>query len=222
MEVSKIDKATIKTTLPTLPYPAVETRPKARTERLLIRPPTAADAEELHVLRTQPEVMTWTARGTVDKDLEATREFLSKRLAPHDGVNYDFAICLASTGELIGMGGSHLREGALGWPDLGYLFRKEAWGKGYATEFLKAFLAIWWALPREEVELTVDRHTVAGDEGEIKQERIMAITVTENMASHGVLRKNGLELVKVWEEADLRDKTKMVQLPSFAAKRPTT
>lgn len=219
VELSELEMVTIRTTLPTVPYPSVETRPSFNTGRLLLRPPTAADAEALHVLRTQPEVMMWTATGRVDVDLEFTRNNLSKKLPPHDEKNYDFAICLAATGELVGIGGSHMRDGELGWPSLGYMFVKEAWGKGYATEFLKGFLEMWWALPRSELDLKVERDTVAGD-GEVKEERIVAVTVNENAASQGVLRKNGLELVKIWAEDDLQDKTRSIDLYGFVAKKP--
>ena len=57
-------------------------------------------------------------------------------------------------GALIGTGGCHSRGGGmLGWPEIGYMLRREAWGMGYGTEFLAGFLEAWWALPRGEAIL---------------------------------------------------------------------
>ena len=67
---------------------------------------------------------------------------------------------LAETGELIGEGGVHtLASADAGWPEIGYKFRREVWGRGYATEFLAALLAAWWALPRAAVEMAVAAST---------------------------------------------------------------
>ncbi|UNI22867.1 hypothetical protein JDV02_008713 [Purpureocillium takamizusanense] len=164
----------VKTTLPALPYPPLASRPVIKTARLLIRPFTATDLDALHTLRTQPEVMAWMPLGQVDGDLEKTKAVLAAKLL-HDDRNYSFAICLAapsSTGEeeeeheLIGTGGCHSRGGGmLGWPEVGYMLRREHWGRGYGTEFLEGFMEAWWALPRCEVAaLTVDASTVAEDE----------------------------------------------------------
>jgi RimJ/RimL family protein N-acetyltransferase len=216
---SPLEWTTVKTTLPTLPYPPTAERKAVRTQRLLIRPADMADAEALHELRSQPEVMQWTLQGVPDVDLDATRKFLAKTLPPNDTDKFNFAICVAETGQLVGVGGSHMRDGELGWPVIGYMFRSEAWGKGYATEFVRAFQDMWWALPRAEVELRVSTDTVQG-EGEIKDELIVAVTVESNKGSHGVLRKSGYELIKVWEDEDAHPENGMVDLYGFAAKRP--
>ena len=216
---STLEWTTIKTTLPALPYPPVSERKAVRTQRLLLRPQKAADAEELHQLRSQPEVMKWSLQGVPDVDVEATRKWLARTLPPGDAKTFNFTICLAETGELLGVGGSHMRDGELGWPVIGYMFRSEAWGKGYATEFVRAFLDLWWALPRVQVELKVATDTVQG-EGDVKDELIVAVTVEDNKGSHGVLKKSGYKLIKVWEDVDARGETATVDLYAFAAKRP--
>jgi RimJ/RimL family protein N-acetyltransferase len=144
-------------------------------------------------------------------------------LPPNEGEMFQFAICLAETGDFIGIGGSHKVYGELGWPVLGYMFRKEAWGKGFATEFVNAALDAWWALPRRPAEVKVERSTVGGEgeaDGGIAEERLIAITVDTNNRSQNVLAKSGLELVKVWEEEDFRDPSVNVKLLAFAAKKP--
>lgn len=219
MESSPIEWVTVKTTLPTFPFPPNDQRQIIKTERLVLRPfnNDQNDLEGLHALRAQPEVMTWSIQGRPDKDLEETSINLARQVSPVEIQRYNWAICLASTGEIIGIGGCGTFNGELGWPVLGYMLRKETWGKGYATEFLKAFTKAWWALPREEVELKVDKNTVRGS-GDVKDECIAAITLDSNMASHGVLRKSGFERAMAWEEEDLRDKTQMVTLYGWITK----
>ncbi|KAH7153150.1 GNAT domain-containing protein [Dactylonectria macrodidyma] len=219
MEPSPIEWATVRTTLPIFPFPPNEQRQVIKTERLLLRPfnDSEDDLNGLHALRAQPEVMIWSMQGRPDKDLDETKPSIVRHIPPLDVDHYNWAICLASTGEIIGIGGNGTWKGELGWPVLGYMLRKEAWGKGYATEFLKAFVEAWWALPREEVELKVDKKTVRGD-GEIKDEFITAVALDENAASHGVLRKAGFELATAWQEEDLRDTSKIATLYGFIAK----
>lgn len=222
VDIKPLSLVTVKTTLPQVPYPPVESRPHIRTDRLLLRPYHESDDEELfRVIRSQPDIMVWTARGTPDESIESTKEFIQKRLPPNDATNYDFIICLASTGEMIGIGGSHMRSGEMGWPILGYMLRKEAWGKGYGTEFLKGFLEAWWQLPREDADVTVDESTVEGaQEGDLKTEAIVGITVKENAASQNVLKKAGMKLVKVWEAENMHPEGGMVDLYGFVAWRP--
>jgi RimJ/RimL family protein N-acetyltransferase len=222
---NQLEWVTVKTTLPVLPYPASATRPPIRTERLLLRSLQESDARALNELRSQPEVMTWTGQGKPDAGFEATKTHLATMLPPNEDKMFQFAICLAETGELIGIGGSHKVNGELGWPVLGYMFRKEAWGKGFATEFVRAALDAWWALPRRAAEVKVEKSTAGGaGEGEadggIAQEHFIAVTIETNHRSQNVLAKSGLELVKVWEEEDMHDASATVKLLAFAAKKP--
>ncbi|CAG9986951.1 unnamed protein product [Clonostachys byssicola] len=213
----------VKTTLPKQPFPSLQERPEVRSARLVIRPFQTSDVVGLNELRSQPEVMQWTMQGVPDADITATEKILALKMPPHDLSNFDYAICVAETGQFIGAGGSFMRKGELGWPVFGYMFRKEAWGKGYATEFVKAFLDMWWALPREEVEVEVEKSTVpeAGETSDMRaEERLIAVTVTTNQGSQRVLDKVGMPLVKIWEEQDLHDSTAMETLYGYAAKRP--
>ncbi|TGJ80733.1 hypothetical protein E0Z10_g8039, partial [Xylaria hypoxylon] len=147
---------TVKTTLPSQPFPANAARSPIKTARLVIRPLTQDDLEALHVLRTQSEVMACTALGRIDRDLTDTQVKLDPFLAPRDAKTYNPGIYLASTGELIGLGGVFGTESELGWPEVGYMIKSEHWGRGYTTEFLKAFVKAWWSLPRSNVEAKVD------------------------------------------------------------------
>lgn len=218
MEPTPFEPVTVKTTLPKLPFPSNDEREPFRTERLLMRPFSEDDFEALRVLRTQPEVMVWFTQGRPDKDDEETKKALSLYLAPNDLERYNWAICLAATGEFIGIGGNVAWRGKLGWPEVGYSLMREHWGKGYITEFMRAYQRQWWALPREEVELEVDRSSVRGDGG-VEEECVVAITLDDNAASQNVLRKCGFDLVATWEETDLRDSSKMVTLYGFLTRK---
>ena len=192
----------VRTTLPRRPLPPNAARQPILTPRLALRTLTLDDLPALHVLRTQPEVMKWTALGRPDKDLEETRAKIENFVQPKDrNGTFNFAICDRETGEMIGIGGCHLFRAGFGWPEVGYMFRKEYWGKGLGTEFLKGWVGAWEGLEREEVELEVDARTVGegvtGADGRVREQTI-AVTAAENGKSQGVLGKVGFEWFTTW------------------------
>lgn len=116
---------------------------------------------------------------------------------------------------MIGVGGVHRLAGDLGWPIMGYLFRKEFWGNDFGTEFVRRFLRAWWSLERDIREIEVDRLTVRGN-GDAKEEVIIASTIAGNSTSENILKKTGFHLVKTWESA-LREHGQPLTLHEFAA-----
>ncbi|OLN81728.1 putative N-acetyltransferase p20-like protein 1 [Colletotrichum chlorophyti] len=224
MDVQSLDFVKVKTTQPTIPLPSSASREPITTERLVLRPISSDDLHALHVLRTQPEVMRWSAVGRVDADLDETRTKLAQCLPPNDADNYDFAICLRSTGQMIGIGGCKKSSGGgeLGWPEIGYMLQRDFWGSGYATEFVQAFLGAWWALPRSEREILVDRSTVRGNgaaaDGTV-EEIVTAVTEPDNFASQRILSKWGFEKFKMWKEIN-EDSEKETLLVGYGIGRP--
>ncbi|KAK3496985.1 acyl-CoA N-acyltransferase [Neurospora hispaniola] len=219
---------TVRSTLPRLPLPLISERPLVKTERLLIRPLAASDLEALHELRTQPEVMFWTSAGKPDSSLDEAKAKLDYFLSPEgNNKSFNYAICFKEDpSKLIGIGGCHSWGSSLGWPELGYMFRKEVWGQGIATEFLKAWLPLWKALPREVTEVKCDERTLRGGNGvyenseEMVEERLMALTTDANGKSQNILKKCGFEHVLTWKAREPRpteDGTGMVlvDMPSF-------
>jgi RimJ/RimL family protein N-acetyltransferase len=195
-------KASVKSTLPSTPLPPNSTRVHVNTERLLLRPVLQSDLEAMHVLRSQPEAMTGTTLGVPDKTMEETQAALDFFLPPNDAVQFLFGIFLRSTGELIGEGGVHnLKSSVSGWPEIGYKLRKEFWGQGLATEFLRGFLSAWWDLPRAVVEIDVHAKTREGDD-ETTVEKVYANTELDNRASQRVLEKVGFGRFHEWTEPD--------------------
>ncbi|KAK5636454.1 hypothetical protein RRF57_012166 [Xylaria bambusicola] len=193
-------KIKVQTTLPRHPFPPNTARSPLKTERLIIRPLTQDDLPALHALRTQPEVMVCTALGRIDADISETQAKLDPFLPPGDADTYNPGICLASTGELIGLGGVFRPTSELGWPEVGYMIRKEHWGKGYATEFLRAYVRDWWGLPREKAEVFVDGDSLEDDvgKGESVREMLCAIVEEGNMGSTRVVEKSGFRKFKAW------------------------
>ncbi|KAI1815556.1 acetyltransferase domain-containing protein [Poronia punctata] len=195
-------------------------REPIRTERLLLRPIAASDAEALHVLRTQPEVMQWTMVGKVDENLDQTREWIANFLPPKDEFQYEWVVIYkGSKGEeeegndlLIGVGG--IKNFNPQPPVLGYMFVKEYWHKGIATEFLRAVLAAWWALPRREVEVGSDAQadlaSVKGRRQDMHSnmarvpEYLSAVIAESNKGSNRVLEKCGFKEYKRWKEPESR------------------
>ncbi|KAJ5814890.1 hypothetical protein N7474_006667 [Penicillium riverlandense] len=212
------DFVTVRCSLPTLPLPSISERPTLTTARLLIRPNQPTDLEALYVLRTQPEVMKWTTAGCIDKDIERTRELMNGFLPPNDTATLNYAICLKSTGELIGQGGCHVYRAKHGWPEVGYMFRKEFWGQGFATEFLGAWLQYWGGLPRTEQEVRVEKAMVTG-EGRVP-EQVIALIEPSNGGSQKVLLRSGFEPFREFTEVDefSPDGCKLVAFRFFPSK----
>ncbi|KAI2616954.1 acyl-CoA N-acyltransferase [Hypomontagnella submonticulosa] len=194
---------TIGTTLPCVPLPPNSEREPIRTERLLIRPLQEDDLQDYYVLRTQPEVMLGTKRGVPDRDIEESRTVLKAFLPGNEHKSFYFGAFLASTGEYIGEGGIHTMESFWsGWPEIGYKFKREYWGQGYTTEFMRGVLEAWWKLPRQHVKARIDSTSVEEtSEGEAT-EQVYAKVVVDNLGSRKVLEKLGFTHFSEWIEPD--------------------
>ncbi|KAJ5852184.1 Acyl-CoA N-acyltransferase [Penicillium soppii] len=191
---------TVKTFLPTLPLPANSERAEITTNRLLIRALQPGDLAAFRVLRTQQDVMKWTKAGCIDETIEITKSKLDPFLPPNDLITANCAICLKDTGEFIGIGGCHLYPASHGWPEVGYMLRKEQWGQGFGTEFLSAWLRFWSELPRSKREVQVQKEMV-DREGSV-DEHLIAITEVSNVPSQRVLLKSGFERFREFDEVD--------------------
>lgn len=209
------DFVSVRALLPTLPLPPHAERLAMTTERLLLRPLAPEDLAALHELRTQPEVMSWTATGSIDKDLDFTRGWLEQFLPPNDSSTLNCAICLRETGKLVGVGGCHSYPGHIGWPEVGYLLRREVKGRGLATEFLRGWLKLWAALPRSEEEVSLRRQMAGGLSAGLVEEHLIAITRQDNGASRTILSKCGFEHFLDFEEPDMSDPAETAHLLAY-------
>ena len=118
-----------------------------RTERLLLRPIAVEDAEAMAAIYADPEV----ARFVHGLDLEGTRAQLERWVREwHTRGLGTFAIVEAASGDFIG------RAGVKYWPEfdfteVGWVLRRDVWGRGYAKEAGRASLD--FAFANSDLEL---------------------------------------------------------------------
>jgi [ribosomal protein S5]-alanine N-acetyltransferase len=117
-----------------------------RTERLVLRPARWSDLKPLHAMMSDGQTMRYWSTPPHDT-IALTRAFLENMIeAPSD--SDDFII--EKDGEAIG------KMGAWRLPEIGYLLARPHWGKGYATEALKAFAAYAFAHRTDHLTADVD------------------------------------------------------------------
>ncbi|MFJ8626409.1 GNAT family N-acetyltransferase [Kitasatospora sp. NPDC093550] len=162
--------------------------PFLRTERLVLRPFTEADADHLYALDDDPEV-TRFINGGKPADLDAIRTRILPRLLhdhPCTGTRGWWAAEEQAAGTFLGW--FELRPLSDHDPavvELGYRLNRAAWGKGYATE---GSLAL------------IDKAFT-----DLGAERVTANTMAVNTRSRRVMEKSGLTFLRNfsgdWPEA---------------------
>ena len=107
------------------------------TERLLFRELANTDIENLQLIFSDPVAM---AHYPSTKDIKATQEWIDWTLRNYQRCGHGlWAVCLANSGEFIGQCGlvpQNIRD--RDEVEIGYLFRRSHWGRGYATEAASA------------------------------------------------------------------------------------
>ncbi|EFR02638.1 hypothetical protein MGYG_05635 [Nannizzia gypsea CBS 118893] len=172
-----------------LPYQAEE----VVTPRLVLVPITHDHAQSLFEVNAKLNG-AWHA-----PDVSAVKAWMdSKRLqVPGSGeLMLYFAVTLreetpegkVKPGRFIGTVGMNQ---VLPIPNLGYSIDADLWGRGYGTEALRAFLEIWWAIPRRPAE-----------EGEEKPEKVFANVNRANFPSIKLLEKCGFTIYSERTMAD--------------------
>jgi RimJ/RimL family protein N-acetyltransferase len=137
--------------------------------------------------------MKWTSSKVPDADIAKTREWMAPALPPLNGNSFRFAIEERSNpGKVVGVIGSRFSEP----PECGYMFRTDMWGRGYATEALRAWLDVYWALLRKDVTL----EGKSSAEHRTEAESLLAETELGNAGSRRVLVKCGFTELRTWED----------------------
>lgn len=142
---------------------------RIETDRMILRAPRRDDAEAIFArYASDPEVTRYMG-FTRHASLQVTHEFLdrSEREWERDGVGV-FLAESRDDATLLGSTGLHLEAPYRAMT--GYLFARDAWGKGYATEALRG---------------------MAGLARELGIVRLYAVTHPENVPSWRVLEKVG-------------------------------
>ena len=147
------------------------------TERLVLRKLTRSDFGNLCTILQDEETM-YAYNGAFSD--EEVRDWLDKQLAVYEQEGFGlWAVELKETGEFIGQCGlamSRWKEHRL--LEVGYLFRRQFWHKGYATEA---------AVACKEYAFNV---LGAGE--------VCSIIRDTNLASQGVARRNGMVPADTW------------------------
>jgi RimJ/RimL family protein N-acetyltransferase len=144
------------------------------TERLLLRPMTDADAEEMHEVYGDPSTFQYIERGPAASVAE-TRERIAEKAAHQEAHGFAlWAVVERASGRVVGDCGLQMLEGG---PEveLGYKLARAVRGRGLAAEAGRACIVVGF----DDLEL----------------ERIVAVTHPDNVASRRVMKKLGMTLM---------------------------
>jgi RimJ/RimL family protein N-acetyltransferase len=101
------------------------------TPRLTLRRARVSDLEALHALLSDRETMRyWSTEPHCD--LETTRKWLESMMASSPEVSEDFVI--EHDGAVVGKAGFYRL------PEIGFILRRELWGRGLALEATRAVI----------------------------------------------------------------------------------
>ncbi|WP_317617557.1 GNAT family N-acetyltransferase [Sphingomonas daechungensis] len=102
-----------------------------RTKRLTLRPARESDLVAMHGILSDPRAMTYWSSLPHDR-IEQTWDWLASMLAIPPSEGEDFVVELG--GKLIG------KAGLWRFPEIGFIFHPDYWGRGYAREALEFVL----------------------------------------------------------------------------------
>jgi ribosomal-protein-alanine N-acetyltransferase len=145
------------------------------TERLTLRLPEERDAEAYHAMHVDPDVIRWLG-GARPNSVEDELERIALRRTMHQELGFTmWTVEEKDSGEVVGLSGLFPVENEGPDIELAYHYRKDRWGRGYATEAARACLAFGF--------------DIAG------LERIVGLVAPPNIASARVLEKCGMRVV---------------------------
>lgn len=140
--------------------------PALATERLVLRAPQADDAAAIALLASDKRIAVNSARIPFPYGLDDAERFI----AAANGRDGGAAFVIARDGELIGGCGVDLHDDG---PEIGYWLGVPYWGRGYATEAVRAL-----------IDYAFD---------ELQHEALAAGARVSNPASRRVLEKCGFQ-----------------------------
>lgn len=144
-------------------------KPILQTERLIIRPVSEQDINDVHPLQSLPEITRFNT-ADIPKNIQETEAVLSGWFA--DPKNLVFAIETADTNQFIGLIGIKLGREKYRNAEIWFKIYSEFWNKGFTTEAVKRIIRFGF----EDLQL----------------HRIEAGCAVENTGSIRVLEKVGM------------------------------
>lgn len=153
-----------------------------QTERLILREIEHGDAEAMQGYAADPEVVKYMVWGP--NTLEQTRAFCSGQLdiqRVRDRRDFEMAMIDRASGDLIGGVGLRVQNTTQREGDIGYVLRRDAWGRGLATEAARAMLEFGFGV------LGLHRIYATADARNEQSTRVMQKL---GMKHEGTLRKN--------------------------------
>lgn len=151
------------------------------TERLILAEIDPSQFDAIHAYSSDPDVsrfMAWGPNKPADTHAFIARALAERATTPR--TDWNFAVFTRSDAdmrvppELIGSCRISIRNEANQQGDIGYVFARSAWGKGYATEVARRLIQFGFS--------RLDLH------------RIFATCHIDNLASAHVLEKCGMHL----------------------------
>jgi aminoglycoside 6'-N-acetyltransferase len=147
------------------------------TERLRLRRSVAGDAPAISAYRSDPMVHRWQGWERTDIDgVRAEIEEMAGRAPGEDGGWVQLTVEERGSGDLVGDVGMSPADGEPGVMKVGYTMSPAFQGRGYATEAVRALVG--YAFDRLGADV------------------VRAFAHGDNVASHRVAEKAGLELVE--------------------------
>ncbi len=161
-----------------------EQHPVLEKERLLLRPRSMADKDDIFEYASDPEVtqyMIWPTHRSI-ADTIAFLESSPKGFANRDSIG--LAIELKKSGKMIGDCGFHHIQPQHHRVEIGYVLNRKFWGHGYMTEAV-----------RELIRFAFD---------EMGMHRLSATCDLENERSAAVMERCGMKLEGILRDYELR------------------
>lgn len=167
--------------------PPDPTRPTQRperleTERLILRDFRLEDTEAVHAYGSDPEVtqyMPWGPNRPEDTAAFIARALEQKTTWPR--LELGLALELKSEAQVVGAIALHLRDLRHSTMEIGYVLRRDLWGKGLVSEAARALMAMGFE------QLGLHRITAACDVRNVGSYRVMEKL---GMRREGLLRQD--------------------------------
>jgi len=143
------------------------------TERLILRPPTLKDDEDMAANANHIDVSRYLALVPYPYSIKDARDFIKLRRKKAKKNLYNFGITLKHSGKLVGMIGFTGIDKFSAKTEVGYWLGKKYWRQGITAEALKAMVKFAFS--------------------KLKLVRLQADVFVENKASANLLKKVGFK-----------------------------